>query len=209
MEITDIAMAQKNTMKKNFRGLTLIEVVVAMAIFSILMVSAAQVFTTGLLSFKQNVSVERDVESLGALMNQIAKELRTSTVGGSGTGALVSNPATIVYYDYSQGKCIRYSSSSGSLATAGTIRRQEHTPPDTSTPPDGIPDFTDIATDCSSGWSSAIDVTPADTKLNLRTNESIAGKVGGVQMTFTLNSSTKPVQIRTFVSGRDYKKSGL
>lgn len=202
-------MAKRNIMKKTVRGLTLIEVVVAMAVFSILMASAAQVFTTGLLSFKQNVSVERDVESLGALMNQIAKELRTSTIGGNGTGNQVSDPATLVYYDYSQGKCIRYSSSSGSLATAGTIRRQEHTPPDISTPPDGIPDFTDIATDCSGGWSSAVDVTPANTKLNLKTNESIAGKVGGVQILFTINSSAKPVQIRTFVSARDYKKSGL
>ena len=190
--------------RKHLRGLTLIELVIAMAIFSILMVSAAHTFTSGILSFKMNTATERDVESISTLMNQMAKEIRTSTIAdytGSSTGAKVTNPSSLTYYDYSQGKCVRYTSSSGNLTTAGIIRRQEKMVPTTT--------FTTIATDCSSAFGAAIDVTPADTRLNLVVNESIPGKVGGAQITFTLNSSTKPVQIRSFVSSRDYKKSGL
>ena len=60
---------------KTLKGLTLIEVVVAMAVFSILMAGATQTFTSGLMSFKQNTDIERDVESVSALMNQIAEQM--------------------------------------------------------------------------------------------------------------------------------------
>ncbi len=187
---------------KTLKGLTLIEVVVALAVFSILMVGATQTFTSGLMSFKQNTDTERDVESVSALMNQIAKELRTSTVSVSAT-----NPSTLIYYDYSQGKCIRYSSSSGNLATAGTIRRQETAAgavlsADVTT--------TGVAANCLIGlFEAAADVTPADSRLNLVIDESVVGSVGGAKILFTLNSSAKPVVIQSFVSSRDYKKSGL
>lgn len=185
------------------KGLTLIEVIVAMAIFSIIMVSAAQTFTSGLMSFKQNVSTERDVEAINILMNQMTKELRTSTVAGDGTGTRVTNPSSLTYYDYSQGKCVRYRSDSG-LAAAGIIQRQEKVVATAS--------FTDMATDCSGGFGTAVDVTPPDTALRLTVNESIPGKVGGVQIRFILNASGAagvPVEIRSFVSSRDYKQSGL
>lgn len=187
---------------KTLKGLTLIEVVVAMAVFSILMAGATQTFTSGLMSFKQNTDIERDVESVSALMNQIAKELRTSTVSVSAT-----NPSTLLYYDYSQSRCILYTSSSGNLTTAGTIRRRETAAgvvlsADVTT--------TGVAANCPIGlFGAAVDVTPADSRLNLVIDESTAGSVGGAKILFTLNSSAKPVVIQSFVSSRDYKKSGL
>lgn len=187
---------------KTLKGLTLIEVVVAMAVFSILMTGAAQTFTSGLMSFKQNTEIERDVESVSALMNQIAKELRTSTVSTSAT-----NPSTLRYYDYSQGKCIRYTSSSGNLTTAGIIRRQETLAGAVAS---ADVSSTGVAANCLAGlFQSAVDVTPTDTRLNLVIDESVAGSVGGAKILFTLNSSAKPVVIQSFVSSRDYKKSGL
>lgn len=187
---------------KTLKGLTLIEVVVAMAVFSILMAGATQTFTSGLMSFKQNTDIERDVENVSALMNQIAKELRTSTVSTSAT-----NPSTLMYYDYSQSKCILYTSSSGNLTTAGTIRRQETA---AGAVLSANVTTTGVTANCLIGlFGAAADVTPADSRLNLVIDESVAGSVGGAKILFTLNSSAKPVVIQSFVSSRDYKKSGL
>jgi prepilin-type N-terminal cleavage/methylation domain-containing protein len=98
----------KNSQKKGF---TLIEVLIAMAIFSMMMVATATFFGSSISGYKNAKAIQKDVENAQFAMNLMAKTLRTSSILSCGGGACstTGGPYTSVQvYDYSQAKCIEY-----------------------------------------------------------------------------------------------------
>ena len=93
-------MKQKNKTKKGF---TLIETLIAVLIFSLLMVIIAGVFANLLKNYAQAKKTQRNVENAQYAMNLMAKTIRTSDIP-TASGTIT----TFGVFDYSQGKCIQY-----------------------------------------------------------------------------------------------------
>lgn len=88
-------------------GFTLIEVMIALAVFLILMLAIVQTFTQSFTSYKVTRAVQRDIENAQFALNLMAKELRTSTIIIPTAGTQV--PVTSIrFYDYSQRLCLEY-----------------------------------------------------------------------------------------------------
>lgn len=86
------------------KGFTLVEVLVAMFIFTIAMVAISEIFVSFIKSYRTARVMQKDLQDAQQASNYISKTLRTSTVmSGDDKGKI------IVIYDYSQGKCIEYS----------------------------------------------------------------------------------------------------
>lgn len=177
------------SIQKKLKGLSLIEVMVSMGIFSLMMVTVAGIFSSSIQSVRANRNIEHDLENAQFVMNDIAKQLRTSTVvGSSATG--------VRFYDYSQGRCIEYRRNSGLnyIERAGVATTRDLCVPGLNL---GI-------------FSSATigDVVPAFAVVPSVLNTT----VGRVTMVFVVkekSSSARSVRVQTTVSLRDYVESGV
>jgi prepilin-type N-terminal cleavage/methylation domain-containing protein len=109
----------KRFWKKSYRGLTLIEVVVSLFIFSLMMVAVSQIFTKAFSGYRSTRATERDVQNAQYALNLLSKELRTSTVVvPTGSGVPSQN---VKFYDHSQGRCFYYQISSNALQVASAL----------------------------------------------------------------------------------------
>ncbi len=162
-----------------------------------MMVSVAGIFGSSIQSSRANKNIQHDLENTQFLMNNIAKQLRTSTI--------VSSAATSVrFYDYSQGKCISYTVATvngnsviqNAWSTTTRVGCTIGAPlsfPTTLTTGDVTPTFNVVT-------SLLNTVTPADSR------------VGKVTMVFVVKekaTSTRSAQVQTTVSLRDYVESGV
>ena len=102
--------SSKRKEKKSARGFSLLEVLTAMFIFSLVMTSVVMYFTKIVLVQRNAAELQRNLEDTQVAFGLIAKTLRTSVViVGSG------QTPTLRVYDYSQAKCIQYEFSANSL----------------------------------------------------------------------------------------------
>jgi prepilin-type N-terminal cleavage/methylation domain-containing protein len=106
-------MKKKNSKK----GFTLIEVIVAMSIFAMMIVSFSVAFSGSFFAYRNSRAIEKNLEEAQNEMNLMAKTMRTSTIVGCSKDPSISltipctslnNYQWIRIYDYSQGKCIDY-----------------------------------------------------------------------------------------------------
>ena len=89
-------------LSKNKKGFTFVELIIAIFIFSLMMISVTRIFSSSISGYQKARAVQKNLEDAQFVMNQIAKILRTSSVA--------RNPdvKSIVVFDYSQGKCFKY-----------------------------------------------------------------------------------------------------
>lgn len=113
-------MKQVLFFSRTYKGFTLTEVLVSMFVFTIMMTSVSQIFSTTFLGYKNIRAVQRDIDNAQYSLNIIAKELRTSTMTNPTTGSLV-NRTDIQFFDHSQDRCFRYRISGGSLQVASAV----------------------------------------------------------------------------------------
>jgi prepilin-type N-terminal cleavage/methylation domain-containing protein len=92
------------------QGFSLLELMIAIFIFSLIMVSSSTFFGRSIQTYKNVRSTQRDLENAQYVMNLMAKTLRTSTIK-------FSDASNIVIYDYSRiaDACIQYSFSSNRI----------------------------------------------------------------------------------------------
>lgn len=100
-----------NAMKnRKLRGFTLVEMIVAVAVFSVMMAVVAGAFSSGAITYRSSRELQKNVESAQYAMNTMAKHLRTSTiVSGAGT------TGNVRFYDYSSNRCFEYRITNGIL----------------------------------------------------------------------------------------------
>lgn len=91
--------------KGKMSGFTLIEMIIAIGVFSIMSVAIAGAFTSGFSSYGDTRELQRNVETAQYALNTLEKLLRTSTV----VSAAGTNVQAITFYDYSSSRCFRYS----------------------------------------------------------------------------------------------------
>jgi len=87
------------------KGFSLIELMVAMFVFSIVMTATTGFFSSSALSYRNAREIQRNLEDAQFAMNLMAKSLRTSKI----LSCEGSPCSTVRVYDYSQDKCIEYS----------------------------------------------------------------------------------------------------
>ncbi len=208
---------------KKLKGLSLIEVVASIGVFSLMMVAVAGIFSSSISSSRANRVVERNLENAQFVMNEMAKELRTSTVFGTVLdGTFTSGEDTfasplvgskIRFYDYSQSLCLEYQYDNSNGATA--IRKRSNTL--------GTFVADTLDADCVSALSTApwtaMSPTPGYTSPSFMVVKSSDGggnsanaRVGRVTMIFVVKATaTAPqsVTLQTTVSLRDYANSGI
>lgn len=183
--------------KKYVRGFSLMEVVVAMGIFSLLMSIVTVVFSGGFAAYRNTSSAQRYLENAQFIMNDLAKQLRTSSViNPLGNPAVNTNPMSIQFFDHSQSKCIMYRQHVApdyiekTIGSAGTVALCETAP----------------------GFGVWNRVTTGDVRMNLAIRDSVLGsRAGMVTMSFWVSggggNSVSPILLQSSVSLRDYVKS--
>ncbi len=98
--------------KKNYAGFSLMEMIVAIFVFSIVMTTVMAVFVNVSTSRKKIKAIQKDVEDARFGMELMAKSLRMSSVVKCDEGASVCDGLSTTHelrvFDYSQDKCVRY-----------------------------------------------------------------------------------------------------
>lgn len=94
-------VTKSNLQTKSYNGFTLIEVVVAVFVFLIIMMSVSQVFVSAFQGYNFAKTVQKDLEAAQFSVNTMAKELRNGSV-------VKSSSSYVQFYDHLHGKCIRY-----------------------------------------------------------------------------------------------------
>jgi prepilin-type N-terminal cleavage/methylation domain-containing protein len=90
---------------KNKKGFSLIELIIAIFIFTILMITTAGIFSGFFSGYRKARATQGDLENAQFAMNYMAKTLRTSGVKSPTVLGTVSD---ITVFDYSQSKCVQF-----------------------------------------------------------------------------------------------------
>ena len=87
------------------QGFTLVEMVIAMGILSIMAAAVSGAFSSGFSTYGSSRELQRNLESAQYAMNTLEKFLRTSTVSPDMSDGTVT---TIRFYEYSSRRCFQY-----------------------------------------------------------------------------------------------------
>jgi Tfp pilus assembly protein PilV len=93
------------------RGFTLVETLIAMLLFTLIVVMISGVFMTFLKNYVVVRNLQRSTESAQFAMNLMAKTIRTSQV------APQVDTAYIDLFDFSQSRCLRYTVTAANIIT--------------------------------------------------------------------------------------------
>ncbi|MBP7811683.1 MAG: hypothetical protein KA054_02465 [Candidatus Moranbacteria bacterium] len=175
----------------------MVEVIVAIGIFSILLAMMSMVFGESIRIYRNTTYSQRYVENAQFTMNELIKQLRTSSViTPVGNPAVNTNPVSIRFFDHSQSKCIVY--------------RQHLAPDYIERALGGASTAALCSTDPDLGdWER---MTAGDVRMRLIIRNSVLNsRVGMVHVSFSVgggnNVDINPILLQSAVSLRDYKRS--
>lgn len=87
------------------QGFTFIELIIAIFIFSLMMLAVAGIFSSSFGGYRNARIIQKDLEDAQFILNQMAKTLRTSSlIFPSGT----AQGSQVKIYDYATQKCYNY-----------------------------------------------------------------------------------------------------
>jgi prepilin-type N-terminal cleavage/methylation domain-containing protein len=185
---------------RTVKGFSLVEVVTALGIFSMIMLGVVLIMGTCTKSYRSQRLIQSNLEAAQFALNTMAKELRTSSVVASSVGGTVS---TITFFDYSQNRCIQYRADEGSSTLSKRSRIFSNANPNTN------------RTDCNNyTWPSETyaSLVSGLSDQNLSVIQSSATpplRVGRVTVSLTLGTTTGKAAIQTTVSLRDFNYVGI
>lgn len=183
--------------KNKLAGFTFIELLVAMSVFTIIMLAISQIFVQAFVGYRNTKAVQRDVENAQYSLNTMAKELRTSSVVNPSSGVRRSSQS-VKFFDYSQNICFQYRISSQKLQVARALAANTAACASASF---GSGSFSTISTGVISG---SFIVTPSSM------SPAVPMRVGEVTVSLQISEGTgHTARIQTTVSLRDYKNIGL
>ena len=110
--------------KRNRRGFTLLEMLLAVFIFSLVMITVVALFTRFVTFQKRSRSIQRNMENSVYVMELMAKMLRTSSVVSCNNftrSTCNAQESSIEIYDYSQNKCIRFYSQNNIIKMGSAV----------------------------------------------------------------------------------------
>lgn len=187
-------------MSKRVAAYTLVEIVTALAVFTVIMLAMSQTLGRGMLSYKETKRTQVNLETAQFALSLIAKELRTSSIVANTLG---SSSSMIKFYDYSQSRCIEYVLDE----TAGRITRRATTI--------ASDDSNQNRADCLAySFSSAAQVVFSGLlDQSVSVTPSVAANpdplVGKITFALTVGTSSNASTLQTSISLRDYNYTGL
>lgn len=186
--------------KKRLQGYTLLEIVSALAAFTLIMLGITQTLGQGIASYRETKKTQINLETAQFALNLIAKELRTSSVVDSSITAITS---TIEFYDYSQSRCIQYVLDEGT----GQITRRSAVY--ASADPDQ--NRTDCANHVFGGASQVLFAGLLDQSGSIITSLPATPdpRVGRITFVLTIGTNANATTLQTSLSFRDYNYTGL
>ncbi|GBE17247.1 hypothetical protein BMS3Abin15_01086 [bacterium BMS3Abin15] len=207
-------MGTQNTNRQkliaNKKGFSLLELLVAIFIFSVVMVASTGIFGSSIKGYRNAKAIQKDMENAQDAMSVIAKTLRTSTVYecfGVAWGDCSTPPfQAIRIYDHSQNKCVMY----GFRSSDNVLEAIKFS----------IAGTDDPAVECINGAnyggsSAASDlVDTGNVTGQFDVIQSVVGQIGKITVSMEVapNPSTPEkdkARIQTTVSLRDYDEAGL
>jgi prepilin-type N-terminal cleavage/methylation domain-containing protein len=93
---------KQKTISVGRQGFTLIEIIIAVSIFSIVIISLAGIFSSSIKGYRIAKATQKNLEDAQFIMNQMVKILRTSSIDSGSTSS------ELKIYDYSLSRCYRY-----------------------------------------------------------------------------------------------------
>jgi prepilin-type N-terminal cleavage/methylation domain-containing protein len=102
---------------KNEKGMTLLEVLVAMFVFVVIMVAVVQIFGNSASSYRNTVRGQRNLEDAQYIFSQMTKTFRTSTIIECNPSSCDASTDEIKVFDYSRGSenCIKFKISENNI----------------------------------------------------------------------------------------------
>ena len=183
----------------NSRGFSLLEVLIATFIFSVIMVAVTSYFVSVTVANQNSKRLQQNLEDVRFVMNRIAKVLRTSVVIATSN----STSSEIRVFDYSQKRCLRYRFEGNSVVEYSSVSL-----------PAGQLD--------EKGWCAGMLSFSSNTLMSVSTGVSLSGQfvivpsddgatggskhAGLVTMNATVTRQTNASTIQTTVSLRNYKE---
>ncbi|MDO8240728.1 MAG: prepilin-type N-terminal cleavage/methylation domain-containing protein [Candidatus Moranbacteria bacterium] len=111
-------MKSGTNLKSKYKGFSLMEMIVAIFVFSLLMTTMVSTFVSVVSVRKKARMLQQDTENARFAIEQMSKTLRTSTVLNPIDRTPVQN---LQFFDYSRNSCLEYNFSSPKLQSrAGT-----------------------------------------------------------------------------------------
>lgn len=190
--------------RKKLKGFTLIEMVTSIALFIIIMTGVIQIFGTSFNAYRQTRLLQHNLEIAQVAVNQMAKELRTSSVVASTTGG---GNFSVTFFEYSGKNCIQYVASGATGKLTKYARPIGGTDPDLNRQDCQTNGATFLVGDLvSSGITSAASLVIPSVKNQTGVT---MGHVGKITISLTFGGSLRPVTLQTTVSFRDFNYVGI
>jgi prepilin-type N-terminal cleavage/methylation domain-containing protein len=186
----------------NQKGFSLLEVVMAMGAFTLIMMGTIQIMAQGSKNYRSTKLIQTNLETAQFALNAMAKELRTSSVVTSSTGAIASS---VTFFDYSQSRCIQYRADE----STGTVTKRSHAfgsaDPDANRTSCAGYTFTEAPEEVLSGLSNqAFNIDMSTGVLGLSSPH-----VGRVTVALTVGAAGGAATVQTTVSLRDFNYVGI
>lgn len=191
--------------QKKTKGYTLIEIVSALAAFTIIMLGVTQIFGRGIASYRETKKTQINLQGAQSMLNLMSKELRTSSIASSTSG---STSSSIRFFDYSQNRCIDYVLNQ----TTGQVTRRSaaynDTDPDTNTNDEQL-NYCTGHSFTSSAEVLLTGVTGQAIRVVNSSDNVASPQVGKVTISLTLGQGSNQSSLQTTVSLRDFNYTGL
>lgn len=199
-------MGQNSPVAKKIRGYTLIEIVTALAAFTIIMLAITYIFSRSYTFYREVKKTQINLQTAQSTLNLLAKELRTSSVVAN--GATGENPYTLRFFDYSQSRCIQYVFDQ----TTEIITRQAENPPFEPTASNPGDEQVVHCTGYTFPGTSQVLLTGLKgqtIRVVNSDNDTTNPVVGRVTISLSFGTGSNETTIQTSVSLRDFNYTGL
>jgi prepilin-type N-terminal cleavage/methylation domain-containing protein len=182
-------MAIKKISNKKLKGFSLVEMILVVAISSIIALAVSQTFLSGAKSFEKSKGAQRNLEEGRSAMEMMAKNIRMSKFAGS------ADSSSILFLNTYDGSCISYQFDSGAkklqVATDCAVTTEEG-----------------VATECGacSNYSVLVSDVTGNFDIDVTNRTTSLYSIGKATMSMTVGASTGSAQtLQTSVSFRDYE----
>jgi prepilin-type N-terminal cleavage/methylation domain-containing protein len=188
----------KGKKTKNTRGFSIIELLVAVFIFTVIIMAATSTFTNTFSTWKKTRQTQADLEKARTALETIGKSIRMSN-------QLKYSSDTLSMFNNSQNKCIRYNSDVGGSLVSTTC-----TPTEANIEATTYDCEADNETDDCGGdnYGNQVTLISSDAILNFNVEETDVSshKIGKATMSILVGTGAQQRRIQTTVSFRDYKE---
>ncbi len=170
----------------NRKGFSLVELLVAIFIFSLMITVLTAAFSKVIIARKKTKDVQKSLEAARTAVQIMAKDMRNSTdLKPNG------NTATITMFSNFQEKCLGYRFYDGRLQSSSDVGNSG----------------SETEPNCASSGSNWKDMIPSDVSGSFIVIRSEEGTVGKVTINMAVGKSGSQQYMQTTVSFRDYENS--